>query len=345
MTVAVISNQQISHIKIWRDLQLALLLIAMAIVAALLWLPNLGLNLFWNLVIPVAPAILVIIPGIWRNICPMATTSLLPRHFGLSRRKQISVKMHSYYTLAGIVGLLLIVPLRHLSLNNNGPFTAYMLLAAAAIAVIVGLRYEWRSAWCSALCPIHPVEKLYGTYALNTVDNAHCSSCEKCHSPCADSTKAMTAVITANTTQEKQLGLILTGGFFGYVWGWFQVPDYYGALSFGNIINAFFWPLAGFAVTAWIFLQLHQKVSKKSKALLVRIFAIAAVSCYYWYRLPMLFGWSELPGSGMLIDLSNVVPVWFPDLLQIFTTGFFIWFMLIRHTENKSWSNRPAYAE
>jgi len=335
---------EIPHLTIWRDLQLALVLTGLAVVTALLFAPALGLNLFWNLIIPVAPAILVIIPGIWRNICPMATTGLLPRHFGLSKRKIVSEKLHTHFTMIGIIGLLLIVPLRHLSLNNNGPYTAFMLITAAFIALIAGSRYEWRSVWCSALCPIHPVEKLYGTRALNTVDNAHCTNCEQCYSPCADSTKAITPIITNNNASKKQLGLILTGGFFGYVWGWYQVPDYYGPLYLSNIFNAFFWPLAGFALSAWIFLYFYKISTKTTRSFLVRLFATAAVSCYYWYRLPMLFGWSLLPGNGILIDLSNTFPLWFPDILQILTTGFFIWFMMIRKVEKKSWSIRPAYS-
>jgi len=336
---------EIPHLKIWRDVQLALVLVGLAIVTALIFAPALGLNLFWNLIIPLAPAIFALIPGIWRNICPMATISLLPRHFGLSNRKLVSEKLHSHFTLLGIFGLLLIVPLRHLSLNNNGPFTALMLISAAIIAIIAGFKYEWRSAWCSALCPIHPVEKLYGTVALITVDNLHCSSCERCYSPCSDSTKSMTPIITNNNALEKRLGLILTGGFLGYVWGWYQVPDYYGTLLFNDIFNAFFWPIGGFIVSAKLFSLLYNTSTKEINSLWVRLFATAAVGCYYWYRLPMLFGWGTLPGNGVLVDLSSTFPIWFPNLLQVLTSGFFIWFMIIRRTENKSWLVRPAYSE
>lgn len=289
---------EIPYLKVWRVLQLTLLLVGLVVVTSLIFIPALGLTLFWNLIIPVAPAIFVIIPGIWRNICPMATIGLLPRHFGFSKRKKISEKLRSYFSLAGIIGLLLILPLRHLSLNNNGPYTAAMLISAAVIAIIVGFRYEWRSVWCSALCPIHSVDKLYGTVALNTVDNAHCSNCERCYAPCADSTKRMSAVISNNNNLEKKLGLILTGGFLGYVWGWYQVPDYYGNIQFNQIVNAFLWPIGGFIASAGIFLALCTRQSKELKLVFVRLFAVAAVSCYYWYRLPMLFGWSNLPNSG-----------------------------------------------
>jgi len=63
---------------------------------------------------------------------------------------------------------------------------------------------------------------------------------------------------------------------------------------------------------------------------LIRLFAMAAIATYYWFRLPMLFGYAELPNNSMLIDLTGVLPGWFPQALQVATTAFFAWFMLFR---------------
>lgn len=41
----------------------------------LLFVPELGLDLLWNILIPLAPAIIVLLPSLWRNICPLATES------------------------------------------------------------------------------------------------------------------------------------------------------------------------------------------------------------------------------------------------------------------------------
>jgi len=116
-------------------------------------------------------------------------------------------------------------------------------------------------------------------------------------------------------------------------------------LQFSNILNAFFWPLGGFILSATVFLKIYRASSKEVKSFLIRLFATAAVSCYYWYRLPMLFGWSKLAGNGMLVDLSGFLPIWFPDILQLLTSGFFIWFMMIRKAKKMSWSIRPAYSK
>ncbi|PCJ96376.1 MAG: ferredoxin [Zetaproteobacteria bacterium] len=337
-------NKPIPYFFLWRILQLILLVIGVVLVAALLFLPNLGIALFWNLIIPVAPAIVVIIPGIWRNICPMASVSLLPRHLGFSKRQIISERTHGYFTLIGFCALLIIVCLRHLGLNISGPSTAFMLVGAAALAFLIGCKYEWKSAWCSGLCPIHPVEKLYGTAAAVTVPNAHCTNCEKCFTPCSDSTKAMTPLVTNNKKLENMLGLSMVGGFFGYIWGWYHVPDYTFPIQLSNVIYAFSLPLGGFMFSLGFFLLLYTKASKQRQAFLIRFFAMAAVSCYYWYRIPMLFGWGLFPKQSMLVDLTDIMPHWFPIVSQIMTTIFFIWFMILRKTDKRSWSIRPAYS-
>ena len=43
-----------------------------------------GLHIMWDVVLPIAPATMAIIPGVWRNVCPLGTTSQLARHAGRS---------------------------------------------------------------------------------------------------------------------------------------------------------------------------------------------------------------------------------------------------------------------
>ena len=57
----------------WRVLQYFMLCVGMVTVALLLIRPDLGIPLMWNVLIPAAPALVTIAPGLWRNICPMAT--------------------------------------------------------------------------------------------------------------------------------------------------------------------------------------------------------------------------------------------------------------------------------
>lgn len=338
------SPSSIRGLIYWRVVQVVLAAAGVALLPTLVWLPDVGIDVFWNILIPVAPAIFVLIPGVWRNICPMATIGLLPRHFGFSGRKIMPQALRSILVIISLVALLLIVPLRHVVLNTSGPATALMLVCAAITAFLLGTRYEWRSAWCSSLCPIHPVEKLYGTVPAITVANTHCTHCEKCVVPCPDSTHKMTPMITNTNKSEKAAGSLLVGGFFGYVYGWYQVPDYFGAVTTMELTTAFAWPLGGFVVSFLIFRALMKIMPRQNHKFLIRCFAMAAVATYYWFRLPMLFGYAELPNNSTLIDLTGTLPAWYFEALQVATTLFFVWFMLLRK-RSKSWAARPTYSD
>ncbi len=331
---------------VWKVAQVLLWFIGVIIVALLLFKEEIGIMIFWNFLIPVAPAILVVFPGVWRNICPMSSTALFPKKLKLATVRKISLKSQGYLYLLGVIALLAIVPLRHLQLNINGTATAIMLLTAALVAIIMGLFVEWRSGWCATACPIHSVERLYGSTPLFTTDNAHCSSCEQCVSVCPDATKQMTSALTRNITSERLAGLVMTGGFFGFIWGWYQVPDYRGAIDVNTVISAYTWPLACGLASLLVYLIIKEMLNTQQTQFLNRVFATASVACYYWYRIPSLFGVGIYPTDGVLIDLSASLPLWFPLASQLISASFFVWFMMIRpyKKSKKSWSIRPAYA-
>jgi len=240
-----------------------------------------------------------------------------------------------------VIALFAIVPLRHVVLDTSGPATAIVLLSLAAAAVIMGSKFEWKSGWCSGVCPVHPVERLYGTLPAISPPNAHCTSCERCVQPCPDSTPELTPLSTKNGLPRRIAGLLMVGAFPGFIWGWFQVQDYPAAEGWAHLGVAYAYPLAAGAVTLALFLLLS---SKGGNDWLGRAFATAAVACYYWYRLPMLFGFSQFPGDGMLVDLTDTLPAWFPIASRIVTTLLFAWWLLLRKPARRSWARRPAFA-
>ncbi|MEE9393196.1 MAG: hypothetical protein V3W41_11890 [Planctomycetota bacterium] len=306
--------------KIWRVIQGLVWLIGLAIVMLLLLKPTVGIHAFWNVLIPVAPALLVFLPGLWRNICPLGTTALLPRHLGFSRQKKISVKAHQRLGLGGLLLLLLLVPLRHLGFNLSGPATAILVLSLTIFATLLGTRYEWKSAWCSGLCPVHPVEKLYGHSPAATLGNAHCDACQVCVHVCPDSGQGEQFI-----HEQEKGGLralvptLLIGGFPGYIWGWFQVPDYEWSAGLSHLGEIYLWPWAGLADSLAVYLLARSMVQSSQKRTLAKTFVTLAVACYYWFRLPALFGFGLIEGDGMLVDLSGLLPQSFPAILRIAT--------------------------
>lgn len=247
---------------------------------------------------------------------------------------------------SGLAALFLIIPLRHLSLNTDGPATALMLLLSALAAFSMGMAYEWRSGWCNSLCPIHPAEKLYGQAPSVTLANARCDECHKCTKPCPDSTRSMSPVITGPTHIERAAGHIMAGGFAGFIWGWYRVPDLAGAMvGVEDIVAAYAWSFGG----ALLSLALYGAARRwwfrtpAARRLLVKLFATAAVCIYYWYRIPALTGFGSDSDTGMLLDLSGVAP-FLPWVSRALTTSFFVWFLLLRKDPGASWLERPVMA-
>ncbi len=326
----------------WRILQAVFLVAGLGILALLFFAPQPGIHAFWNGLIPVAPLLLVLLPGLWRNVCPLAFSAVLPHRLGISKKKRLSVARQGKLMLTGVVLLLLILPWRHILLDTNGPATGLVLMALGAVAFYMGFRYEWKSGWCSGMCPVHPVEKFYGSRPLAPMPNAQCTSCHNCVIPCPDSTKFLQPQKQGNTRFHKLAATLLVGGFPGYIWGWFHIRDYYGTEGLRHILFAYAMPLAGMAFTLALYLFLRE-IIRVEKSLLTRVFAAAAVTCYYWYRLPALIGFGIFPRDGMLVDLSAQLPHFLPYLLQVATLLFFSWWLLWKPHTQTSWTIRPPF--
>jgi len=334
-------------LRYWRIAQILIGLISLSIFFLLIFLPEIGIHAFWNVLIPIAPALLVLATGLWRNVCPLASTSLIPRHLGFSKKKRLKVKQQGKLQLTAVILLFLIVPLRHTIFNTNGQTTALIIGVLALIAFYAGSQYDWKSAWCSGLCPIHPVEKLYGRKSLFTLPNAHCKSCINCVSPCPDDTPSIHPLYNKKKkkTNQKIAETLMIGGFPGFIWGWFHVQDYYNSEGWNHLIFTYAYPLLAMTITLILFLIIKKTLTEKYEKTLINIFATVSISLYYWYRLPALIGFGLFQGDGMLIDLSQSLPYWFSNVLQISTTLFFIWWIVFKKKNRTSWLIRPPYTK
>jgi len=328
----------------WRIAQACVWLVGASILYCLLFYPRTGLLLFWNILIPAAPALLVVFTGLWRNICPLATTNLLPRHMGLSKGKKLTAKQSGVLNLIGVTALFIIVPLRHVIFNTSGVATAALIITLVLAGIIPGLFYEWKSVWCSGLCPVHPVEKLYGGNVLMAVPNAHCTNCMNCVVPCPDSTVTTHPVSSGKTIYQKLSMFLITGGLPGFIWGWFQVHDEQNG-GLNNLFAVVYkMPLIGLAFTLAVFLISYTFINRKFEKKLVNFFAAAGVSCYYWYRIPGLFGFGKSGTEGLLINLRGTLPLWSTELLAGAAGAFFFYWLVARKQNNKSWLLRPPFA-
>ncbi len=328
---------------IWRAVQIAVWLVGAFMLFCLLFFPKLGILIFWNILIPVAPFLFVIATGVWRNVCPLASTNLLPRHLGLSKRKKLTANQLGILNVIAVLTLFFIVPLRHAVFNTNGPATAYLIIAMAALGVVLGFVYEWKSVWCSGLCPVHPVEKMYGSNVFMPVPNAHCSSCMNCVIPCPDSTPNMEPTAAKKNKYQEWAGILIAGGLPGFVWGWFHVPDENSIQNWQSLFEVYMFPMAGLLVSLTLYLALNQWKAAIIEKKLTSIFAAAAVSCYYWYRIPALLGFGKFATDGRLVDLSHSLHPSIPVVLTVISTCFFIYWLIIRKPNHNSWVIRPEF--
>lgn len=324
----------------WQVLQAVVLAIGTTMVALLLFLPRTGLFLLWDVLIPVAPLLLAVAPGIWRNVCPLGTFSLAPRHLRLSRASRLDAAWQGRLLAGAVLLLVLIVPLRHVILDHNGVVTGIVLLAVAALAAGLGMLVDWKSAWCSGLCPVHPVELLYGSRPLLTVDNSHCRTCTQCTNPCRDARDGIDPTTATHSRAGRVSGWLLAGSFPGFVWGWFQVPAQADMPLLPYLGVAYAWPLAAGAATLLLFALVHGIAPALRKAALP-VWAAAAISAYYWFKLPVMLG---LEGSHALVDVSAWLPSWSVWPARLLPVLFFAWLLVLRRGHPGHWASRPAKA-
>ncbi|MBC8353610.1 MAG: hypothetical protein H8E66_16545 [Planctomycetes bacterium] len=323
---------------LWRLAQVLSWVAGMFVWGALIVKPDLGLHLLWNVLIPIAPALLVLAPGIWRNVCPLGSMSLVPHHLGLSQDKRLSPTWRSRLFLGAFILLVLVVPLRKVLLDTNGPVLAAILTVVGLLAIGLGSIFKWKSGWCSSLCPVYPVELLYGARPVISVHNAHCSSCLNCVAPCSESTAGLTPLTAVNTKLGRTIGVALTGLFPGFVWGWYNVPTYGGWDGFSHLHIAYGIPFAGGGATLMVYLILRT-VLPTLEHLIASVFAAAAIITYYWFRLPPVFGIGA-PDAAMIVDISAWLPTWSATALRILTFLAFGWLMVVR-TGWRAWETPP----
>lgn len=171
---------------LWIALRAGALVVAMALGALLIIEPELGLLLFWGLAIPVVPALLVVAPGLWRQICPMAALNQLPRALGKSRALELPAALKSSAFTIALVIFIGAVALRQPWLNHHGPTVGVVVFVMLAAALAGGWFFKGRSGWCGTFCPLGPIQRTYGQAPLVVVRNGYCDPCLGCQKNCYD---------------------------------------------------------------------------------------------------------------------------------------------------------------
>lgn len=297
---------------VWSVAQIAGMVLTTVLVFSLVRWPDLSLHVLWDMVIPLLPAVFLVNPLVWRNVCPLATLNA----FGGTRRAT-PVMLASTQSTAGVVGivlLLLMVPARRLLFNEHGVALAATIVAVAALALMAGYLAPRRSGFCNSLCPVLPVEKLYGQSPLVAMGSARCGDCARCTPVgCIDLVGRRSAVQSVVGIRGEQWLLSPFGAFAcafpGFVIGYFTTTNGDGATAASTYAHVALWSLGSVAVLGMI-----ARVIRVRASLMLLALGGLSAGIYYWYAAPRLaaaFGGGATMGIGTRIFALCLVSLWF----------------------------------
>ncbi len=304
----------------WRIAQVANLAVTVALLVALVLRPETALRVMWTVLIPVLPASFLISPLLWRGICPLATLNRWSS--GLLGRRQLAGRLLAGANALGIVLLVLLVPARRLLFNEYGPALAATIVLVALAAVILGARFDRRAGFCNAVCPILPVERLYGQHPLLTLASPHCDRCTLCvPKGCLDldATKSFAQAIGRTGGRHAWLSRgygIFAAAMPGFIVGYYTLSNVPWTEAPGVYLWMALWSGGSYLATT-VLVRLFNLTSPVSCALL----AALSVGLYYWWAAPLIVETLHLPATAGLVlrgTMLALVAFWLvrarPDL-------------------------------
>lgn len=314
MTELPVQNGVPGTSPLWRIAQGLGLLLTGVLIAGLVVAPELALDVLWNGAVPVLPAVFLVSAPIWRNVCPLATLNMLTSNRKsagkLKRRGAAELEIHGGL---GILLLLILVPARRFLFNVDGTVLAVTIAAVGVLALLFGLRYARKAGFCNALCPVLPVERLYGQSPMLDVPNPRCQPCTVCTATgCLDRVPD-TALTDATEVPGRDRPWLLTPfgafavAFPGFVYGYYQVGDVpmsealavYGTVGFWMLVS-----LSGGVALTLVGVR---------REWTLRVAAAAAIGLYYWFGAATIRTAWELPAffvPTVRVGALTLIAVW-----------------------------------
>lgn len=264
-------------------LQYPALIGAATLLAAVGVRPRALLPVVWNVVVPLLPASFLLAPDLWRAVCPLATVGLLTN--GLAARRRLSAAGVRRATVLGLLLLAGLVPARHFLFNQNAAAFLALVGALLVAAAAGGAVFDVKAGFCNAVCPVLPVERLYGQHPLPFRRETRCLPCTACiRNGCLDlGTGAIGAAGGRRRAREwlrTTTGVFLTA-FPGFVVGYGSQPDV-PLRDAGRVYLA----TGAWTAVSWAVLSLVALGANLEFARAARGSAALAFALYYWFAAP-----------------------------------------------------------
>ncbi|MFE2959298.1 FAD-dependent oxidoreductase [Nocardia tengchongensis] len=274
-------------LRVWQGVRVLSITAYLALVVTMFVRPAGGLFVFFKIIVPLLPGLFLIAPGLWRNTCPLAATNQLPRLLRFTRAATAPAWLQQRGYLIAVALFFGIAGSRVAGLDRSGTATGIVLSAVLLSAFTGGIAFKGKSGWCSSICPLFPLQRVYGQTPFVTIANNHCQPCVGCAKNCFDfKPRAAYQADMADpdpgwSAPRKLFAAALPGFVLGFMvlagYPGVAVPQRYLALGAAVLVA-----VGGyFAVEA---------LTGVSAAVLSAVYAAVALNGFYWFAGPVLLG-------------------------------------------------------
>ncbi|MGE0442956.1 MAG: hypothetical protein AB7S39_20935 [Gemmatimonadales bacterium] len=295
----------------WKAARLTAGLGFVAVLGLLVWWPSLGLAVVWGAAIPLVAASLFLSPVLWRGVCPLASLNEFGNRFGSPAEPTPATRRA--LGLAGLVLFHVLVPARLVLFNHDAAAVTAAALGLGALAALLGARFRVRSAFCNALCPILPVERLYGQAPVLELDRGRCGACTLCTpSGCLDLSGPKNVAQILGPPRRSGGWLVEPFGLFaaalpGFIVGYFLAPS-----GPGSAFDVYLHTVAGAGLSA-VIVGAAVLVADLRSAVVLPVLAGASGALYFYFTGPAmaaLWGWPPILGRTLGTLVALLVAVW-----------------------------------
>ena len=148
-------------------------------------------------------------------------------------------------------------------------------------AFLGGLFFKGKSGWCTSICPLLPVQRIYGqTPFAASCRNSHCQPCVGCTKNCYDFNPRAAYLADLNDADRYWSGYrkFFVGAFPGLVLGFFRVRPT------GDLDLEVYGQFALYmAVERRHLLRARRASSRRSRTRITALFGAMALSIFYWF--------------------------------------------------------------
>jgi hypothetical protein len=272
--------------------------------------PEPSLFLLWKVIIPLVPAVLLISPLLWRNVCPLATLEMIAQ--SLTGDRPPARRWAKQGAAVGVLLLGAMVPARHVVFNTDGPVLAITIVAVAAMAIGGGMAFDAKGGFCNAVCPVLPVERLYGQSPFLEIENPRCATCSGCTPACIDlgpRTAPFRALGRARRGTEwtRTVFGAFAAAFPGFVLGYFTTADGPPGTALSTYAQ-----VAGWSGVSWVATTTAVVWWRIEAWQALPILGALAAGGYYAFAAPQIAAAVGLQGAGGILRAAflSLVAMW-----------------------------------